>query len=111
MHRTHELLRRVLIKLDRQAVTLVRLEDMIVALTKLEMKVAGELDDLRREVEEDGTAVASAVTLLEGLKAKLDEAIASGNMQAVKELSDQLSSNTDRLAAAVVANTPAAPTP
>jgi hypothetical protein len=68
--------------------------------------MAGELDDLQREVAENNDAVQSAITLLQGLKAKLDEAINSGDMTKVAALSAQLSAQTDALAAAVTANTP-----
>lgn len=65
------------------------------------------LDELLAEVEENKTVVASAVTLLQGLKEKLD---AAGTDPAkLKALSSQLSSQTDALAEAVVTNTPAEP--
>jgi hypothetical protein len=69
--------------------------------------MAGELDNLRAEVAENGSAIDSAITLLNGLKTRLDEAIASGNMAEVQALSNELSNKTDSLAAAVTANTPA----
>lgn len=69
------------------------------------------LDDLRTEVEENKTVMASAVALLQGLKAKLDEAIASGDPAELKRLSDELDTNTTALAGAVSANTPAEPNP
>lgn len=68
--------------------------------------MAGELDILRTEVEENTTVVGSAVVLLAQLKAMLDEAIVNQDWTAVKALSDTLSANTDALAAAVAANTP-----
>lgn len=72
--------------------------------------MANELDNLETEVQENNDAVQSAITLLNGLKAALDAAIASGDMTRVQALSDTLSSQTDALAAAVTANTPSAPT-
>lgn len=65
------------------------------------------LDDLKAQVEANTTVDESAVALLQGLKAKLDAAIASGDPAAVKALSDQLGASTQRLADAVAANTPA----
>lgn len=53
----------------------------------------------------------SAITLLQGLKAQLDAAIASGDPAAVQAVADNLGAETDKLAAAVAANTPSAPTP
>lgn len=51
----------------------------------------------------------SAIALLQGLKAQLDEALASGDIRRIQAVSDALGTDTADLAAAVVANTPAAP--
>ena len=88
-----------------------RIERKLNTLTVMEVAVAKEIDDLRAEVEENGSVVASAVTLLSGLKAALDAAIASNDMGAVRNLRDQLDANNQQLADAVAANTPAAPAP
>lgn len=74
------------------------------------------LDELRTKVAEQRTVIASAVTLIQGLHAKLDEAIKSNDPAAIQAVADELKSNTDPLAAAVQENTPApapqpAPTP
>lgn len=74
-------------------------------------KTMAALDDLAREVAELTSTTDSAIALIEGLKAKLDDAIATGDMDEVQNLSDSLSAQTDRLAAAVAANTPAPPAP
>lgn len=71
--------------------------------------MAGELDALRAEVANNTTVANSAVALLQGLKAALDAAIASGDMSQVQALSDQLGQNDTALAAAVAANTPTPP--
>lgn len=71
--------------------------------------MATTLENLTQEVAENKDAVQSAITLLNDLKRRLDEAIASGDMAQVQALSDELSSNTDTLASAVAANTPADP--
>jgi hypothetical protein len=52
--------------------------------------------------------MASAVLLLQGLKTRLDEAIASGDPAALMALSAELDANTNALAAAVTQNTPSA---
>lgn len=71
---------------------------------KLE-KIMADLTQLETEVSENLTVTQSAITLLNGLKAALD---AAGTDPAkLKALSDSLSSQTDSLAAAVSANTPA----
>lgn len=72
------------------------------------------LDNLKAQVEANNTVVQSAVTLLNGLKAKLDEAMGSTDPTALQALSDHLAQETAALAAAVSANTPsvqAAPVP
>ncbi len=72
-----------------------------------QVKMGQELDDLKAAVEKDVEVDQSAITLLQGLKQKLDEAIASGNIESLKELSAKIGSSTQALADAVVANTPA----
>jgi hypothetical protein len=70
-----------------------------------------QLDALTAAVAADATVEASAITLISGLKAQLDTAIAmSGNDDgaALQALSDSLGSASTKLAAAVTANTPAA---
>jgi hypothetical protein len=67
------------------------------------------LTDLAAEVTRDGDAVSSAVTLIQGIVAQLDAA--AGDPAAVKALSASLKTQTDALAAAVAAGTPAAPPP
>jgi hypothetical protein len=67
------------------------------------------IEILSARVEAIENAGDAAIALLNGLKAQLDEAIASGDMGAVQGLSDRLAAQTDELAAAVLANTPAAP--
>lgn len=69
------------------------------------------LDTLRTEVEENTTVINSAVTLINGLKAKLDAAIASGDPAQLEALSASLDSSSNALAAAVAANTPTDPAP
>lgn len=64
-----------------------------------------DLTKLQEEVQENGTVIGSAITLLNGLKAQLDAA--GTDPEALKALSDQLDSQSNALAAAVAANTPA----
>lgn len=66
-----------------------------------------KLDELKAEVAETKTVQESAIALLQGLKAKLDEALAGGNVEAeVKALRDELDASNAALADAVAANTP-----
>ncbi len=68
--------------------------------------MAQELDDLKAAVAAETEVTQSAIALLNGLKAKLDAAIAAGDPAALKALSDSLGKDTTDLAAAVTANTP-----
>lgn len=69
------------------------------------------LDTLTTEVSEATTVMASAAALINGLKTKLDEAIAKlnegDNGAALEALSTQLDTSANSLAAAITANTPA----
>lgn len=67
------------------------------------------LDNLVAKVEALETVEASAVKLLGDLKAALDAAVAAGDLSAVQAIADRIGTDTDALAAAVTANTPAAP--
>lgn len=68
-----------------------------------EGKMQTDLTALQAAVAAETTADASAITLLEGLKAALDAA--GTDPVALKVLSDQLASNASALAFAVAANT------
>lgn len=73
--------------------------------------VATDLSALTAKVEENASVDQAAIELLNGLKAKLDEAIASDDPAAVQALADQLGSSSAALAAAVAANTPSSGEP
>jgi hypothetical protein len=70
-----------------------------------ENKLMADLSTLEADVASNGDAVASAVTLLNGLKAALDAA--GTDPIKLDALRASLEANTSSLAAAVVANTPA----
>jgi hypothetical protein len=70
--------------------------------------MAGELVQLQKDVAAEDTVIDSAITLLGGIKAALDAAIASGDPAALTALSADIQAKTATLSAAVVANTPAA---
>jgi hypothetical protein len=65
-----------------------------------------ELDDLKAEVTESTTVQQGAITLINGIAARL--AAAGTDPTALQALTDSLKTNSDALAAAVAANTPAA---
>jgi len=70
-----------------------------------------QLDSLTAAVAANTSATESAITLIAGLKAQLDTAIASSandDGAALQSLSDSLGTESTKLATAVTANTPAA---
>ena len=75
----------------------------------LEKRIMSALTDLQTAVAAEDTEIASAITLLTGLKAALDAA--GTDPVALAALSADIGKQTQALAAAVVANTPAAPAP
>lgn len=81
------------------------LKQMIRVVIRKESHMAGELDTLEADVAALTTVAQSAEALLAGLKAKLDAAIASGDMSRVSAVSASIEANTSALAAAVSANT------
>jgi chromosome segregation ATPase len=67
-----------------------------------------QLDELKREVQENNSVLRSAITLIEGLSAKLKEVQTPEDLT---EVINSLDGQTNALAAAVAANTPAEPDP
>jgi predicted nucleotide-binding protein (sugar kinase/HSP70/actin superfamily) len=87
-----------------------RLDRVLAAILDLTGKVASmsaELDTVIAKVSALETVEDSAIALLVELKAKLDAAIASGDLAALKDLADRIGADTAKLAQAVVDNTPA----
>lgn len=99
---TRDLLYIVLRKLDAIQLKL----NLINKKENIEM---ADLTKLTSDVAANRSAVDSAVTLLKGLKDALDAA--GTDPVALAALSASLETETSDLAAAVVANTPVAPTP
>ena len=72
-------------------------------------QMASQLDALTAAVARNTDVTESAITLLNGLKQKLDELIAAGSdPAALQALADSLGAETQKLADAVTVNTPAA---
>lgn len=82
---------------------------ILVALKQMETRIMAILDDLKASVAAEDTAIASAITLLQGLSAAL--AAAGTDPVALAALKTDIDAQTSALAAAVTANTPATPTP
>jgi hypothetical protein len=85
------------------------IENLVSTLQKVLSHMTTELDQLRSSVAANTTVTASAIALIQGIKAQLDAAIESDDPDALTALSDSLESSDAALAAAISANTPAAP--
>ena len=93
-------------QLDVIAASLRQISSQLGTSIQQEEQQMADLSALQAEVEQNGEVGASAVALLNGLNQQLQDAIASNDPAALQALSDQLSSQTDTLAAAVTNNTP-----
>ena len=71
--------------------------------------MATDLTQLENEVTRNQEVDQSAIVLLNGLSAKIEEL--KDNPAALQDLANRLRSSSDQLAAAVVANTPAQESP
>lgn len=91
-------------QLDKIEGVVNRLQVYVGALLIGEGFIMAELDDLQAQVAATDAGIDSAIALLNGLAAKLDAAIASGNPAALVALSTDLKAKTDALAQAVVAD-------
>lgn len=69
--------------------------------------MGAELERLRLEVEQQESAIESAITLINGLSAALRTALTAGDTAAIAELADRLDASGTKLATAVAANTAA----
>ena len=83
--------------------------NLLSAIYRKVMIMAGELDNLTTQVAANGDVIDSAIVLIQGIKSALDAAIAANDPAALQSLSDALAAKDAELAAAVEANTPAAP--
>lgn len=84
-----------------------RIEGKLDRILTLETHEMADLTQLTSDVAANSDAVASAVTLLQTIKSELDAA--GTDPAALDALSASLEANTEALANAVVANTPAGP--
>lgn len=83
--------------------------DLIIKLLKLEGKIImSDLTQLQADVATETTVEQSAITLIGGLAQQIKDA--GTDPVALKAVTDQMEANQAALAAAVAANTPAAPT-
>ena len=94
-------------KLDAILILQARLESKIAALTLKQEQMMTDLSVLTAEVERNTSVDESAIALLTGLAAQI-EALKTDPV-ALQALADTMRGSSDELAAAVAANTPAAP--
>ena len=87
-----------------------RLEQVLKLLRSLTRKVeamAFRFEDMLAAVQANGDAVNSAVTAFQTIAGELRAALDNGDDEQLRALTDQLTAQSQSLAAAVVANTPA----
>lgn len=80
-----------------------RIEEKLNLIIQNQQKMATELETLTKEVAETKTVMQSAKVLIDGFKARLDAAI--GDKAKLLELSADLDTEANSLAASVAANT------
>lgn len=85
------------------------MHEALCTLLNLGAIMSAELDALTAQVTQSTTIEQSAITLIQGMAAQIAANVNSP--AALTALSQQLSTSATALAAAVTANTPAAPTP
>lgn len=81
------------------------------------MQIDDEIAALQAEITNDTSVINSAVTLINGIQARIAAAVAAAiaagatptQLQEIQAVSDTLKANDTALASAVAANTPASP--
>lgn len=99
-------------QLDRIEMALQRLDrlgELLDTINERQNQMALDLTRLQAEIAENNSAIGSAVALINRIADELRDA--AGNQDAVNALADQLSGQSDVLAAAVLANTTSEPAP
>jgi hypothetical protein len=86
---------------------LARLDQLDSKIGRWFIKMAGELDALKAQIEKTVSVEQGAITLLNGLKTELDQIIANNNLSQLVILRNNLDAQTQALADAITANTPA----
>ena len=92
---------------EADAKTVAKLAEILTAVTTLGATMAGELDTLTAQVQANADVIDSALALIKGIKASLDNAIAANDPAALQALSNALGAKDQELAQAVAENTPA----
>jgi len=94
-------------KLDSILILVSRVESVLAVLTMKQEQIMADLTALTAEVARNTSVDESAIALLTGLAAQI-EALKTDPV-ALQALADTMRGSSDALAAAVAANTPAAP--
>ena len=102
----HPCLHGVLTRLDNIEIKLNRILAKLVGIAKQEKQIMADLTVLTTQVKANTDAEASAILLLQGLSAQI-EALKNDPV-ALQALADELKVSQEALAAAIIANTPAA---
>ena len=96
-------------QLDRIEASLKKLENLLFAIATTEKEEAMTLAQLKVQVEKNTAIEESAVSLINGIAQQLKNA--ANDPAAIQALADELTQSGTDLAAAITANTPAAPSP
>lgn len=84
---------------------------ILFAILNNQERIMATLADIQAKLAAETTVEASVIALLQTLSADLKAAIAGNDPVALQAVADQIDQNSAALAAAVTANTPAAPAP
>lgn len=95
-------------KLNKKLSKLALASDLIL---DKENKIMATIQELQSAVARNTDTEDSVIVLLNGLSQQLKDAIAANDPAAIADVVSKIDANTAKLAAAVVANTPATPTP
>lgn len=101
-------------KIDRIELRINQLTSLVLSILTGDQIAMSKLDDLKADVAAETSVVNSAVTLLGGIAARIDAAVAAaraGDDDALSALSTEVKAETQALADAVAANTVAPPSP
>jgi hypothetical protein len=84
-----------------------KIDTLLEELHKMSVSISANLQALMTQVAQNTSVEGSAVTLIQGLVAEINNAVGSGDDAALPALTASLSQSATALAAAVAANTPA----
>lgn len=87
--------------------TLNRVLSGVLELAKLMKGFAMDLTALKAQVEKNNQVIESAITLINGLADQIRNS--ANDPAAIQAIADSMNSESEKLAAAIAANTPAAP--